>query len=138
MYRFYKSIQPIKVHIFWESNKILRNLHCRFYWHYLGQIYGGYFAKLNFNTEHATDSYFVSVLKMEHGCIFWLKVSFSLIIKYKYHYIFFWNIPSCAKPFSDPLIYFIVRILVQKYKFSNKNDLLCAWRDFEKKSLWDL
>ena len=27
-----------KVHIFWEVHKILRNLHCRFDWHYIGQI----------------------------------------------------------------------------------------------------
>ena len=33
-----------KVHIFWESHKILRNLHRRFDWHYIGQIYGGGFA----------------------------------------------------------------------------------------------
>ena len=28
------------------------------------------------------------------------------------------------------------KIFVQNYKFSNKNNLPCAWRDFEKKSLW--
>ena len=27
----------IKVHIFWESHKILRNLHLTFDWHYIGQ-----------------------------------------------------------------------------------------------------
>ena len=26
-----------KVHIFWESHKILRNLHVTFYWHFLGK-----------------------------------------------------------------------------------------------------
>ena len=30
-----------KVLIFWEGQKILRNLHHRFDWHYIGQIYGG-------------------------------------------------------------------------------------------------
>ena len=34
-----------KVHIFWEGHKILRNLHRRFY-HYIGQIYIGDFAKI--------------------------------------------------------------------------------------------
>ena len=34
-----------KVHIFWEGHKILWNLHRRFDWHYIGQIYGGDFAK---------------------------------------------------------------------------------------------
>ena len=37
---------PLKVHIFCEGHKILRNLHCRFDWHYIGQIYSGGFAKL--------------------------------------------------------------------------------------------
>ena len=27
------------------------------------------------------------------------------------------------------------RIFAENYKFSNKNDLLCAWRDFNKKIL---
>ena len=34
-----------KVHIFWEGHKILRNLPRKFDWHYIGQIYGGDFAK---------------------------------------------------------------------------------------------
>ena len=33
------------VHIFWEGHKILRNLHCTFDWHYIGQIYGEDFTK---------------------------------------------------------------------------------------------
>ena len=57
----------------------------------------------------------------------------------------FFEIPPRAKPFSDPLTYFIKwRILDQNDKFShkndkfsNKNDLLCAWRDF-KKILYDV
>ena len=36
---------PCKVHIFWEGHKILQNLHSRFDWQYIGQIYGGDFAK---------------------------------------------------------------------------------------------
>ena len=35
----------IKVHLFWEGHKILRNLHLRFDWHYIGQIYSRDFAK---------------------------------------------------------------------------------------------
>ena len=35
----------IKVHIFWEGHKILRNLHRRFDQYYIGQIYSGDFAK---------------------------------------------------------------------------------------------
>ena len=34
-----------KVLIVWEAHKMLRNLHRRFDWHYIGQIYGGDFAK---------------------------------------------------------------------------------------------
>ena len=34
-----------KVHIFWEGHKILRNLHQLFDWQYIGQIFGGDFAK---------------------------------------------------------------------------------------------
>ena len=34
-----------KVHIFWEGHKILRNLHRKFDRYYIGQIYGGDFAK---------------------------------------------------------------------------------------------
>ena len=43
------------------------------------------------------------------------------------------EIPPCANPFSDHPIYFMKRrILNLNYKFSNKNYLLCAWRDFKK------
>ena len=35
-----------KVHIFWEGHKILRNLHRIFHRYYIGQIYGGDFAKI--------------------------------------------------------------------------------------------
>ena len=40
-----KYTQVSKVHIFWEGHKSLRNLHRRFDWHYIGQIYGGDFVK---------------------------------------------------------------------------------------------
>ena len=36
---------PDKVHIFWEGHKILRNLPLTFDWHYIGQKWGGDFAK---------------------------------------------------------------------------------------------
>ena len=45
-YGKYKTIRMIlKVHIFWEGHKILRNLHQLFDWQYVEQIIGGDFAK---------------------------------------------------------------------------------------------
>ena len=38
--------QTFKVHIFWEGHKFLRNFHRRFDPYYIGQIYGGDFAKI--------------------------------------------------------------------------------------------
>ena len=35
----------LKVQIFWEGHKILRNLHQLFDWQYTGQIVGGRFSK---------------------------------------------------------------------------------------------
>ena len=32
-----EKVISIKVHIFWEGHKILRNLHLTFDWHYIGQ-----------------------------------------------------------------------------------------------------
>ena len=32
-----RMCSSIKVHIFWEGHKILRNLHFTFDWHYIGQ-----------------------------------------------------------------------------------------------------
>ena len=44
----------------------------------------------------------------------------------------FW-IPPFAKPFWENIFYFIERgIFASNCKFSNKNDLLCIWRDFNK------
>ena len=40
------SSTKYKVNIFWEGHKILQNLHRRFDHYYIGQIYGGDFAKL--------------------------------------------------------------------------------------------
>ena len=34
-----------KVHIFWEAQNFLQNLHQLFDWQYIGQIIGGDFAK---------------------------------------------------------------------------------------------
>ena len=43
----------------------------------------------------------------------------------------YFEIPPCAKPFLENLFYFIERgIFASNCKFSNKNDLLCTWRDF--------
>ena len=36
----------VKVHIIWEGHKFLRNLHRKFERYYIGQIYGGDFAKI--------------------------------------------------------------------------------------------
>jgi hypothetical protein len=49
---------------------------------------------------------------------------------------YFWN--SCTrKPFSSNSFYCIERRpFLQNHKFSNKNYLLCAWRDFKKEILW--
>ena len=48
------------------------------------------------------------------------------------------EIPSCAKPFSENLFYFIERwIFAQNHQCSNNNDPLCAWRDFKKIFLVD-
>ena len=42
---FIQNLVSIKVHIFWEGHKTLRNLHHRFDRNYIGQIYSGDFAK---------------------------------------------------------------------------------------------
>ena len=46
------------------------------------------------NTQYATDSYFVYVLKMEYGWNFWLKVSFGIVIN---TIKIFFEIPPCSK-----------------------------------------
>ena len=43
--KFAQNDKFSKVHIFWEGYKILQNLHRRYDWHYIGQIYGGFFGK---------------------------------------------------------------------------------------------
>ena len=49
---------------------------------------------------------------------------------------FDFEIPSCGKPFSDPLIYFIkLNVFGQNDKFSNRNDMFPACKDFKKKNL---
>ena len=46
----------------------------------------------------------------------------------------FWN-SSMRKPFSIKWIHLIERrCFDQKYKFSIKNDIVCAWRNFQKSS----
>ena len=39
--RAFQSLHSVdvKVHVFWEGHKILRNLHRRFEWHYIAQTY---------------------------------------------------------------------------------------------------
>ena len=47
---------------------------------------------------------------------------------------FDFEIPSCGKLFSDPPFYFIkLNVFAQNDKFSNKNDMFPACRDFKKK-----
>ena len=51
---------------------------------------------------------------------------------YSIHHIFF-EIPSCGKPFSDPLIYFIeVKNFAQNDKFSNENDMFSSMKELKK------
>ena len=45
IWSWYLLFPLVKVHIFWEGYKILRNLHQLFDWQYIGQIIGGDFAK---------------------------------------------------------------------------------------------
>ena len=72
---------------------------------------------------------------MKYGRNVLLKVSFSMIINTIKN---FFEINPCPKPFSDPLVSFIkVRILAGKYKFNNKDNLICAWRYFNK-TLWGI
>ena len=71
-----------------------------------------------FNTQYATYSFFVFVLKMEYGWNFFLKVLFSIVI-INTRKIFFWN-PSMWKFVCRPidLLHKCV-VLVQKYEFHN-------------------
>ena len=55
----------VKVHIFWEGHKILRNLHQLFDWQNIGQIIGGDFAKFCGVLriyEHYVSSYAITLL----------------------------------------------------------------------------
>ena len=42
------------------------------------------------------------------------------------------EITPCPKPFPENLLYFVVDFLHKTTKFSNKNEFLCACRDFQK------
>ena len=35
----------VKIHIFWEGHKVLRNIHQLFDWQYIGQVIGEDFVK---------------------------------------------------------------------------------------------
>ena len=70
-----KIISPInkfsvKVHTFWEGDKILRNLHQLFDWQYIGQIISQSFVAfseyMNFNKSRPSD-------------VFWSGLQFMLI-----------------------------------------------------------
>ena len=74
------------------------------------------------NTQYMRKSTIIYLVKMECGWFLWLKAS-VMICPYTTKNIF--EIPPCAKSFSDPVIYFIKeRILDQNDKFSNKNDIV--------------
>ena len=75
-----------KVHIFWEGHKILRKLHCRFDWHYIGQIYGGDFAKFC-GLLRISELYLVVQKELQDSNVaHWEKVTiFLLIISFCYY-----------------------------------------------------
>jgi hypothetical protein len=55
-----------------------------------------------------------------------------------FSWLYFWD-SSKRKPLSIKWIYLIERrSFDQKYKFSNKNDMVCAWRNFQNKFLLDI
>ena len=77
------------------------------------------------NTQYMTNSTLVSPVNMEY------------VTKNnddeKWSIKNYFEIPPCVKPFLENHFYFIERgIFASNFKFSNKNDLLCAWRDFNK------
>ena len=78
---------------------------------------------LVFNTQYATYSCFVFLLKMKYGWNFWLKVSFSIIMNTRK---ICFEISPCANLFSGPLICFIKVWFWSKNTNSIKNDLLCV------------
>ena len=83
---------------------------------------------LGINTQYMRKSTIIYPVKMECGWFLWLKASVYVHIPQK----ILFEIPPCAKPFSDPVIYFIKEsILDQNEKFSNKNDIVSACRDFK-------
>ena len=69
----------------------------------------------------------VYVLKMEYVS----KINIFGLKSEKWFRKNIFEIPPCAKPFSDLLIYLIKGGFLPKItKFSNKNVHVCAWRDF--------
>ena len=73
---------PGKGHLFWEGYKILQNLHRRFDWHYLGQIYGGDFTKFSGLSEYMNfiEKYFS--LKLLLRPMLNILLSFSIVRKW--------------------------------------------------------
>ena len=86
---------------------------------------------LRLNTQYATDSTLLCPVKMEYGPENNIFVQKNVDEKWSRKNYF--ESPPCAKPFLEIFSYFIERgIFASNCKFNNKNDLLCAWRDFNK------
>ena len=81
------------------------------------------------NTQYMTNSTLVCPVKIEYvtnNNIFGLKMMMKSGLEKN-----IWN-SSMLKPFSIKWIYLIEkRSFYQKYKFSNKNDMVCTWRNFK-------
>ena len=77
--------RQIKVHIFWEGHKILRNLHCRFDRYYIGQIYGGDFTKIC-GLFRIYELYFLSLVVTFWNTNLWIKTWSSNILRRPQHF----------------------------------------------------
>ena len=75
---FIPAARAVKVHIFWEGSKFLRNFHQLFAWQYIGQIIGGDFAKfcafseyINFTVKRQLLLLFMNDLWISNSDILW-------------------------------------------------------------------
>ena len=84
------------------------------------------------STQYMTNLTIVYPVKMEHGWNFNIS-GLNMMMKSGPEKCF-WNSSMC-KPFSIKWIYLKKRRnFDQKYKFCNKNDMVCARRNFQKNS----
>ena len=73
-----------KVHIFWEGHKILRNLHRRFDWHYIGQLYSG---EILWPSQNVLTLLVKKVTLIKQGllnCSPWIKKYYKCLLSGKY------------------------------------------------------